>query len=253
MSVYVRNARMGVMGVIIALILAGAADASELSGVRVCADPDNLPFSSRDSTTPGFEVELARQVAADVSFYWVPTYRWIFVARQLLDKRCDLVFGLPLDPRFTDENPRIVLSRPYYVMGQVLVSRADERIRRLEDLKGKVVAVQAMTPGDILAFQRGYPRRINLTPEETFRAVLSGDADGAVMWSSFAGWLAKRTPGVELNWIHDPESEFKVAIGVRKADGQLKTALDRILMRLLDEKKVEHILGRYGVPVFRAR
>ncbi len=65
--------------------------------------------------------------------------------------------------------------------------------------------------------------------------------------------MAKRTPGVELNWIHDPESEFKVAIGVRKADGQLKTALDRILMRLLDEKKVEHILGRYGVPVFRAR
>jgi hypothetical protein len=31
----------------------------ETQVLRVCADPDNLPFSSRDANTPGYDVELA--------------------------------------------------------------------------------------------------------------------------------------------------------------------------------------------------
>jgi ABC-type amino acid transport substrate-binding protein len=222
---------------------------AELSGLSVCADPDNLPFSSKNLTTPGFEVELARALASHVTFHWVPTYRWVFVARQLLDGRCDLFFGLPLDPRFVDDNPRITLSRPYYVMGQVLVSRIGEGVRRLEDLKGRMIGVQAMTPGDILVFQRGYSRRMYFTPEETFEAVRGRQVDAAVMWSSLAGWLAKKNPGIELTWIRDPEGEFKVAVGLRKADRELKAAVDRAIARLLDEKKVEAILSRYGIPI----
>jgi ABC-type amino acid transport substrate-binding protein len=46
--------------------------------LRVCADPSNLPFSSSDAATPGFEVELARLVARELGvearFEWNPTY-----------------------------------------------------------------------------------------------------------------------------------------------------------------------------------
>lgn len=249
MTMQRRLRRVRILGVVVVLLLSSGAEGGELSGLKVCADPANLPFSSRDLAMPGFEVELARELVADVSFYWVPTYRWIYVARQLLDKRCDLVFGLPLDPRFTDDNPRLVLSRPYYVMGQVLVSRAGDGIRRLDDLKGRAVGVQAVTPGDILVFQRGHERRLFFTPEEAFEAVRAKKVDAAVMWSSQAGWLARRAPGIELTWINDPEGEFKVAIGMRKTDRDVKAAVDRAIQRLVDEKKVETILSRYGIPL----
>lgn len=246
-----RFMRLRLAGLGLALLIASAVDGAELRGVRVCADPDNLPFSSKDPATPGFEVELAREIAPDASFHWIPTYRWPVVARQLLDKRCDLFFGLPLDPRFADDNPRIALSHPYYVMGQVLVSRTGEGIRRIENLHGKVVGVEVVTPGDLLVFRRGYHRRIYLTPEETFEALRTRNVDAAVMFSSPGGWLAKKTSGFEVNWIRDPEGEFQVAIGMRKESRELKAAVDRALKRLIEEKKVEEILGRYGIPLLR--
>lgn len=245
----VKSGWLRLAGVVLVVLFAGVVEGAELSGLSVCADPDNLPFSSKNLATPGFEVELARELASNVTFHWVLTHRWVFVARQLLDRRCDLFFGLPLDPRFVDDNPRITLSSPYYVMGQVLVSRAGEGIRQLDNLKGKMVGVQAMTPGDILVFDRGYQRRTYLTPEETFEAVRTRQVDAAVMSSSVAGWLAKRTPGMELTWVRDPEGEFKVAIGLRKTDRELKAAVDRSIQRLLNEKKIEAILARYGIPI----
>ena len=243
--------RLSLSGIFLAVLVAGVLEGAEVGPVRVCADPDNLPFSSKGPPATGFEVELARELAPDVAFHWVPTYRWPVVAKLLLDRRCDLFFGLPLDPRFVDDNPRITLSRPYYVMGQVLVSRAGEGIRRLEDLQGKVVGVEVASPGDFLAVQRGYHRRVYLTPEETFEALRVRNVDAAVMWSSPAGWLARNTPGFEVTWIREPEAEFRIGIGMRKEDRELKTAVDRAVKRLVEEKKVEEILGRYGVPVLR--
>jgi polar amino acid transport system substrate-binding protein len=241
-----RLARLSLVGL---ALFGGALEAGELRDVRVCADPANLPFSSKDPAVPGFEVELARALAPDTTFHWVPTYRWVFIARQLLDRRCNVFFGLPADPRFEGENRSIALSRPYYVMGQVLVSRAGEGIRGLGDLKDKVVGVQAATPGDLLVVERGYQRRTYLTPEETFEAVRTRHVDAAVMWSPPAGWLAKKASGIELTWIRDPEGEFKIAVGMRKEDRGLKSAVDQTIERLVEEKTVEAILGRYGVPI----
>lgn len=243
--------RLRLAGLGLAVLIATGVEAAAGPGVRVCADPDNLPFSSKDPTTPGFEVELARELAREVTFYWIPTYRWPVVRRQILDGRCDLFFGLPADPRFSDDNPRLALSLPYYVMGQVLVSRAGEGIRRLEDLKGKVIGVEPASPGDFLVFRSGHQRRIYLSSEETLEAVRTRTVDAAVMWSPPAGWLAKKTPGLELTWIRDPEGEFKIAIGMRRADRELRTAVDRTISRLVQEKKVEPILARYGVPILR--
>ena len=243
--------RLRLLWLVALLLITSAVEGAELKRLRVCADPANLPFSSKDPATPGFEVELARELASDVTFHWVPTYRWPVVAKLLLDRKCDLFFGLPIDPRFMDDNRRMALSEPYYVMGQVLVSRAGEGITRLEDLQGKVIGVEVASPGDLLAVQRGYHRRVYLIPEETFEALRARHVDAAVMWSSSAGWLAKRSPGFAVTWIRGLDVEFKVAVGMRKEDRELKIAVDRAIRRLVEEKKVEEILGRYGIPVLK--
>jgi len=36
---------------------------------------------------------------------------------------------------------------------------------------------------------------------------------------------------------------------MRKEDRTLRTAVDRAIRRLVEEKKVEEILARYGIPV----
>src|SRR5438309_1301726 len=65
--------------------------------VRVCADPDNLPFSSEAGSTPGFEVELARLIArelgVDARFHWILT--WVRPFWELKRGECDLFMGVP--------------------------------------------------------------------------------------------------------------------------------------------------------------
>lgn len=166
-----------------------------------------------------------------------------------LDRRCDLFFGLPVDQRFVDDNPRIALSHPYYVMGQALISRTGEGIHQLEDLRGRVVGVQAMTSGDLLMVEKEYARRVYLTPEETFAAVRTRLVDAAVMDSTPAGWLAKQVSGIGITQLREPAGEFKVAVGMRREDRALREAVNRGLQRLREEGKIEEILQRYGVPL----
>ena len=74
--------------------------------VRVCADPSNLPFSSTEATTPGFEVELARLIARELGIEARMEWHLTFVrALRLRAGKCGLFMGLPADERFTEGNP----------------------------------------------------------------------------------------------------------------------------------------------------
>src|SRR6266540_3434372 len=130
------------LGIFAVLILAAGLAVAEPSGLgpirdrgylRVCADPANLPFSSADAATPGFEVELARLVARELGVearvQWHPTV--VRALRPLREGECDLFMGLPKDERFAAGTPWVTVSRPYYVMSHALVARADSGIRSL--------------------------------------------------------------------------------------------------------------------------
>jgi len=107
-----------------------------VGSLRFCADPQNLPFSSQEPQQPGFEVELAREMARELGLradmVWIDTEGGRTALRQLLEGRCDLFMGLPQDQRFLEDNPRLTLSTPYYAMGHVLVLPAGSGIRELK-------------------------------------------------------------------------------------------------------------------------
>src|SRR5436190_1423908 len=104
--------------------------------VRVCADPANLPFSTTEAATSGVEVELARLIARemgiDARMEWHLTF--VRALKPLRAGGCDLFMGLPADERFTEGNPWISVSRPYYVMGHAIVAKADADIATLDAL-----------------------------------------------------------------------------------------------------------------------
>ena len=71
--------------------------------------------------------------------------------RQLYESRCDLLMGVPVTGRYTDDKPRLLFTAPYYVMTQVVVAPMVGGVASIEGLPGKLVGVQAMTLSDQLA------------------------------------------------------------------------------------------------------
>jgi mxaJ protein len=117
--------------VALAILLVSPATQSRPERVlRVCADPNNLPFSSEH--TPGFENQiasvLARQLGARLSYTWWAQRRGFF-RNTLKAKACDVVIGVPVG---------LAMARttaPYYRSAYAFVTRADRglTVRSLDD------------------------------------------------------------------------------------------------------------------------
>jgi ABC-type amino acid transport substrate-binding protein len=222
--------------------------------LQLCADPQNLPFASQDPQQPGFEVELAREVARELGLkaemVWIRTEGGRAALRQLLENRCDLFMGLPHDKRFLEENPRLTLSQPYYTMAHVLVLPESTGMREAQELAGKPVAVEFGSLGEFFAFQQGYTRQTYRKQEQLFQAVAGGEAAAAIMWAPIAGWMAHTHPEANLRLAELQSSDlaFPISIGMRKTDADLKEAVDGALLRLSQRHAVTDVLKRYGVP-----
>src|SRR5947209_726663 len=88
--------------------------------LRVCADPANLPFSSRDAA--GFDNRIARLVASELhrplDFVWMPETKH-FVRKTLAASKCDVLMGVP------QGLPDVLTTQPYYRSSYVFVSRGN--------------------------------------------------------------------------------------------------------------------------------
>src|ERR1041384_4855632 len=108
-----------------------ASDAPPADSVlRVCADPNNLPFTNKAGE--GFENKIAELLAADLHqrleyTWWRQTGR--FFKNTLGAKRCDVVLGAPRG------FPDALETAPYYTSTYVFVTRKDRKLalRSLDD------------------------------------------------------------------------------------------------------------------------
>ncbi len=235
---------------VVVLLTATAIGDAEVRRVRLCADPANLPFSSREGKEPGFEVEIGRAIAetlgAEFSVHWIPTVREIYALRQLYEGQCDVFMGLPVTQQFADDKPRMIFSVPYYVMRLAVVSPAIGGVGSVDELAGKLIGVQAMTLGDQLVYGRGLQRKVSVNAGEAFAALAKGEVDAIVIESPLAAWFTKNNPGFRTVPIADPSREFKIGAGLRKADRELKDAVDGAIQRL-QGATIPAILARYGM------
>ena len=219
--------------------------------VRVCADPDNLPFSSEAGSTPGFEVELARLIArelgVDARFQWILT--WVRPFWELKRGECDIFMGLPPIARLKQSNPWIAVSRPYYTMGYAILARADAGIRGPADLAGKRVAVDAGRPAEYWLLEHGLERGIYKRQENVFRGVEIGEAPAGLLPFPIATWMSHDKPGLVVIPLAEPSLEIPLGAATRRDDVALTDAVDRAIDRLLATGAVGEILRRYhAVP-----
>jgi mxaJ protein len=249
-------------------VLGGRAAADQAKQLRVCGDPNNLPFSNEK--LQGVENKIADVIAKDlgwtVAYTWWPHQRGV-VKRALNTLRCDVMLGIPkgYDP--------VLWTKPYYRTGYVLAYRKDRgiKIRSLDDpqLKTLKIGVQVNTPPHDALGQRGIADNVvgyQLMFDSNFHAedypgklvedLIAGQVDVALVWGPIAGYFAKKKAApIEIVLLEGkPDSverfAFDISMGVRKKDNALKEKLEASIARRHDE--ITHILEDFGVPLLPA-
>jgi len=246
-----------------------AADTDATTKLRVCADPNNLPFSNEKQE--GFENKLAEMVAKDlgreIEYTWFAQRRGFF-RMTLKSQHCDVVMGVPI------ESERALTTDPYYRSTYVFVTRRDKNLHfksiadpRLRKLK---VGVQIIgddynnsPPAEALA-KRGAVNNIvgftvygnYLTPNPTARiveAVAKGDIDVAIVWGPQAGYFATQQPvPLEVTPVLPHRDgplpfTFEISLGVRPDDQAFRRELDAILTK--HRADIQKLLSEYHVPL----
>jgi mxaJ protein len=250
-----------------AWLLLAAAGLAQGWDLRICAQPDSLPYSNRAGK--GFENRIAEVIAAEVGAR--PVYVWLpranATVRDLLLRRgeCDLVMGV------NDGHPGFLTTLAYYRSTFAFVYRSDSpfEIESLDDpdLRELRIGVQVAgrgvgAPTLALANRGLLERQVGLAPDydeplplsRLVRAVASGQVDVAIVWGPVAGYFAARqeveleivpvTPQIDAPFVPMVSS---IAMGVRPGDEALRDRLDVALARAWEE--VQEILTEYRVPL----
>lgn len=281
------RSRLGSMagGALALLCLAGPAAAQPAGSdagpgqdkvLRVCQDPNNLPFSNRAEA--GFENRIAALLAQELG--WKLEHTWFpqrigFIRNTLRAKvddsdryKCDLVTGVPAGFEMA------ATTRPYYHSTYALVyvkGKGLDGVRSLDDLvalkpeqRGKLrlgafssspvtewlVQNQLMSQVDWYQNQTGdaeqYPGQI------IERDLASGKIDAAFVWGPIAGYFARNTrsaPIVAVPLASRPgmKLDYEIAMAVRHGDKAFRQRIDQLIGS--NQGKIDAILAEYGVPL----
>jgi polar amino acid transport system substrate-binding protein len=235
------------------LACALAAPGASAGVLRVCADPDNLPFSKSEGRERGMYIELAelvgKQLDQPVEYVWWLTYNQRKALRNtILQDGCDAYFALPADADYKLRG--LQRSKSFINVSYAAVAAPGVTVAALADLKGKRLGVLHATPPHILLSQlEGYGTTSFRHESEAFDALAKGEIDIALLWGPTAGyenlnrlqnrWRVTSLAGEGLNG--------QMAVAVRKGNDALASAIDKALVTLQPE--IAALAKKYGFPM----
>ena len=237
--------------------------ARERGTIVACADPYNLPFSSPDPNMPGFDVEIAKEIAAgmglEIAYHWVDTGTRGGLSRAIRlsinDNKCAFFMGIPDEPDMLEEyeEKKLIITRPYLGMGYVLVGKeGGPSPQTLAEAKDAKIGVLMFTVADMDLSREGFrtdPYRVN---EENLAALQQGEVDFSLILSSKAGWWLHQNPGSGLAIIDgftpDSGMQYGLVIAVRRTEQDLQAAINEQLEQLVASGRIAEIVAKYGVP-----
>lgn len=232
--------------------VAGSPPAAADSPVlRVCADPDNLPFSS-DGAEHGIYIELSdligEKLGAKVQYVWWLAFNQKRTLRNtLLAGDCDAYVALPAEPGVMGK--KVTQTKPFLKLSYAVVTRKETPVSSAADLANKRLGIQfGSTPQLYFSAKGGYELTTEKSSEALFDALKNKTIDAAFLWGPEAGYLNNTRHGGEYRVVPVTGEDMtgEVAIGV-KANRQdliekLNTALDQL------KPEIEKLAEKYGVP-----
>ncbi|MDY8108236.1 substrate-binding domain-containing protein [Fulvimarina sp. 2208YS6-2-32] len=232
--------------------------------LRVCADPNNMPFANQ--AEEGFEQEVAELLAeklgrTSVSYTYFPQATG-FVRMTLGSNLCDLIVSYPQGDELVQN------TNAYYRTAYAIVVPAEgdlSGVTKLEDpaLQGKRLGIIAGTPpatylakAGLIGLAKPYQLMVDTRYDNSAEAMMkdleSGEIDAAVLWGPLAGWYAKQSEKdykvVPLvNEGPGPAMAYRITMGVRSADQEWKRTLNVAIRD--NQEAINAILQSYGVPL----
>ncbi|MBP8271002.1 MAG: substrate-binding domain-containing protein [Sphaerotilus sp.] len=258
----------------VAPLSAGAQDSAR-KALRVCQDPNNLPFSN--VAGEGIENKLAelfgRALGLPVTYYAFPA-RMAFIRNTLRyklpgeDFRCDIVMGVPVG------FDQVSVTKPYYRSTYALVYPKGKGLDEVhstldflglgpERLKQLRIGIYDRSPASEWLnkhqlVEQGVPyQMLNADPaqypgELLEKELASGKIDVAIVWGPIAGFFAKRVSAPQLVVVpmkSEPgvRFDYEMAMGVRYGEREWKQQIEQVIDTHRPE--IRAILNDFGVPL----
>jgi quinoprotein dehydrogenase-associated probable ABC transporter substrate-binding protein len=253
---------------------AGEGKAGGRDAVRVCQDPNNLPFAN--DKEQGFENRIAellgKHLGVPVTYFNYPQ-RFVFIRNTLRyklpgeDYPCDVIIGVPVG------FDQVAVTKPYYRSTYAMVfaqgkglddvnsvddflALGPERLSKLKiGLYDKSPASQWMDRHNLV--DQGVPyQTINVAMDHYVGDIIDKDLAGgkldvAIVWGPVAGYYAskfnppmkvvpmKSEPGVQF--------DFAFGMGIRRGEPEWKAQLEGFLDT--HQAQIAEILKTYNVPL----
>jgi quinoprotein dehydrogenase-associated probable ABC transporter substrate-binding protein len=243
--------------------------------LRVCQDPNNLPFSNKAGE--GIENKIAelfgKSLGLPVSYYAFPQ-RMAFIRNTLRyklpgqDYPCDIVMGVPVG------YDQVSVTKPYYRSTYALVypqGKGLDQVHSAEDFlqldkaqldKLRIGVYDRSPASDWLAKHglvgSGVPYKImNADPEQYPGEIIekdlsAGKIDVAVVWGPIAGYFAQRvrSPVLTVVPLHSEPGvkfDYQMAMGVRYGEREWKQQVEAFIDS--QQAEIQAVLKAYGVPL----
>ena len=235
----------------VAFVMASMASSSfAAEPLRVCSDPDNLPFSKSEGPDKGLYIDLAEMVGkrlgTTVEYVWWLSFNQRRALRNTMEG-CDAYFALPADAAYRVKG--VDKSNAFLDLSYAIVAPLGKTFTGLADLKGKRVGVLFGSPPQILlATREGYTWNTFRTHEQMFEALEKGEVDLALMWGPSAGFdnLKLFNSRWQVLPVRGDSLTGQVAVAVSKSKPGLKDQINQALQDLQPE--IAKLVVKYGFP-----
>lgn len=239
-------------------LAAGAVHGANAWEMRVCADPERLPFSRIDGG--GYENRIAeiiaKELGAELTYVWFPASE-AMVQDYLRTGECDIIMGVP------DGHDGLASTLAYMRSPFVFLQRSDRpwRVEMFDDPRLKDLRIGIQPPGgpthDALV-QRGLAAQIiEMYDYELLTAVADVEndvIDVAVLWGPVAGYYANKQeiPLVALAVTPEFEPPFtpmflNMVMAVRRGDESLRDLIDIAMVERWDD--IQAVLQEFNLPL----
>lgn len=247
---------------------AHAANAASGSALKVCADPNYLPYSNRDGK--GFENDIAKYVAnklgATIDYNWSDSRGHggyaEYLSRNLDSGKCDVVMNMPYG------NQEELTTDPYYISSYVFVSKKAKGYNltslNAPVLKKLKIGFESDTPveeglqlRDLVTTAKSYDvgGATGVSPRSMLEDVENGTLDVMITWQPAIGNFLKDFPDLTTSALPNSRSTgspemytFPMSMAVRKNDPALKARLDALIKD--NGPQLRGILKDHGVQMF---
>lgn len=234
------------------------------TSLRVCADPNNLPFSNKAGE--GFENKIAEllgeHLSIPVEYTWFPQSQG-FVRATLKDYKCDIIMGI------SAAHALVLNSNSYYSsvfslvyrkdLDKAFASLADPELKKLNriglvagtsptGLMLKYELIEQMAPYHLFV-----DTRADSAGGQMVKDILAKKLDAGILWGPIAGhYVNSHQSELQLAPLLDDDTEelrivYRITMGVRLGEVEWKHLINKFIKD--KQPEIDTILEGYGVPL----